>query len=481
MILTGYLTGLLYAALCLLAAAIAYRLGMPKKFTRKIVHILVGFEWVILYHFIGAGIHFLIVCIFFLILLIASHKSKIMSMISSDSDNSPGTIYYAAAMTGVALVGCFVPEVMLPFGIGVFCTSLGDGLAGVVGQLMTKHNPPIYGNKTLFGTLTNFIVSSSAAFVISTVFSMELSALQCLAVGLLSVELELISEGGLDNIAVTWTTTALVYAFMYFADINNYLLPILLTAPIIIFAKVKNALTRSGLIAAVVIDFVVSLSLGNLGFITFVIFFGGSVIVDKIKKQSKNKSRNDIDAKGDCRDAMQVLVNGLPATIVAAASLITGKDIFIIPFAASLAEAFADTAASGIGVFSKHTFDPFRMKKCERGLSGGMSLIGTFASLIAAFVIAASMLIWNVDGYGIRGLLIVAISGFVGALIDSMLGSLIQAKYKCSSCSKLTERIEHCSTPTTRISGIASVDNDVVNLISSSFAATLALILTLCV
>ena len=479
MILTGYLTGLFYAALCLLIAAIAYKLGMPKKFTRKIVHVLVGFEWGILYHFLGAGVHFLLVCIFFLILLIISHKAKLMSMISSDSDNSPGTIYYAAAMTGVALVGCFVPEVMLPFGIGVFCTSFGDGLAGVVGQLVTKPNPSLYGKKTLFGTLANFIVSSAAAFIISTIFSIDLSILQCLAIGLLSAELELVGEGGIDNVSVTWATTALAYGFMYFAEINNYLLSILLTVPIVIFVKLKNALTKSGLIAALVIDLVVSISLGNLGFVTFVLFFGGSVTIDKIKKRAKNKGRNDIEVKGDCRDAMQVLVNGLPATVVAIAYLITGKDIFVIPFAASLAEAFADTAASGIGAFSKHTFDPFRMKKCERGLSGGMSLVGTFASFLASFVIALSMPIWNVDDYGLRGFLIVALSGFAGALIDSLLGSLIQAKYKCTVCGKLTERTEHCSVSTTRVCGIASIDNDVVNLISCSFAAALALVLTI--
>ena len=66
-ILYGYLCGIGYAALCLLMSLIIYKLGVSKKITRKIVHILVGFEWVILYHFFGAGLHFLAVCIFFLI------------------------------------------------------------------------------------------------------------------------------------------------------------------------------------------------------------------------------------------------------------------------------------------------------------------------------------------------------------------------------------------------------------------------------
>ena len=46
-----------------------------------------------------------------------------------------------------------------PFGIGVFCTSFGDGFAAIVGRLIRKHNPKIFGNKTLFGAITNFVVS----------------------------------------------------------------------------------------------------------------------------------------------------------------------------------------------------------------------------------------------------------------------------------------------------------------------------------
>ena len=122
MILKGYIFGICYAVACLLLSLVLYKLGLPKKYTRKVVHILVGFEWVILYHYMGAGIHFLLVCILFLLLLAVAYKGQLMPMISSEGDNAPGTVYYAAAMTGVAIIGCFVPDVMLPFGIGVMCT-----------------------------------------------------------------------------------------------------------------------------------------------------------------------------------------------------------------------------------------------------------------------------------------------------------------------------------------------------------------------
>ena len=77
MIATGYILAFLYGILCLLLAHVAYKLGMPKIYTRKLVHVLVGFEWVILYFFHGATVHSLIVCLAFLALLfVVSRKAR---------------------------------------------------------------------------------------------------------------------------------------------------------------------------------------------------------------------------------------------------------------------------------------------------------------------------------------------------------------------------------------------------------------------
>ena len=475
MILKGYIFGIGYALVCLMLSLLLYKLGLPKKYTRKVVHILVGFEWVILYHFMGAGVHFLAVCILFLLLLLVAYKGSLMPMISSDDDNAPGTVYYAAAMTGVAAVGCFVPQVMLPFGIGVMCTSLGDGLAGVTGQLFVKKNPKIFGNKSLFGTLANVVVSSLSAYVISDVYSLQISIVACILIGILSAELEIITPLGLDNILVTWGTTALAYSFMHFSGVYAYLLPIIFTPVIIIFALSKKALTVDGIIAAIILDLVVSIAFGNKGFIILCSFFIGSIIIDKVKKHYKNQGRNNNE---DCRDYMQVIANGLPAFVFSLAYIITGNTVFAIPFAASLAEAFSDTAASGIGVFAQKTYDPFRMKKCECGISGGMSWIGTLASLLASLFMSFVVFCIGFYRFGFSAFWIVATSSFFGAIFDSFLGSLVQVKFKCGVCGKIVEKREHCGRATVKYSGIATVDNDIVNLISSSVAALVAVLLT---
>ena len=94
MILKGYLFSVLYAILCLGLGFLCYKLRCPRSVTRKIVHILVGFEWIILYHFFGGGIHFLLVCLLFLAILVIAHIKKLLPMIHSDGDNSPGTVRF---------------------------------------------------------------------------------------------------------------------------------------------------------------------------------------------------------------------------------------------------------------------------------------------------------------------------------------------------------------------------------------------------
>ena len=92
MIVYGYLSSLLYGVLCLALGLIAYKLGMNKKYTRKLVHILVGFEWVILYHFMGNTVHFLIVCLAF----VDNNQLGNISDVSNIDDPAALEVIYAS-------------------------------------------------------------------------------------------------------------------------------------------------------------------------------------------------------------------------------------------------------------------------------------------------------------------------------------------------------------------------------------------------
>ena len=468
-IIKGYIFGIGYAFACLLLSLIIYKAGAPKKVTRKLVHILVGFEWIILYHYMGAGVHFLAVCLFFLVLLAIAYFGKLMPMIASENDNAPGTVYYAVAMTGVATVGCFVPSVMLPFGVGIYCTSIGDGFAGLVGQYVKKCNPRIYGKKTLLGTISNFSASFISTCVMNHAFGMGMRLWQMISIGVLSAGLELVTAFGLDNVTVTWGVTALTYAFIHWPSIGNYVIPIVLTPLVICFAVQRKALSRSGIAAAIVLDLLLTVSLGNFGFLVMASFFFGAILIDKFKKRILMQGRKDEAEKGSCRDHMQVLANGLVGCICAVIYFISSDHVFLVAFVASFAEALADTAGSGFGVAARKVFDPFRMKRIEGGLSGGMSFVGTVASLIASYVVA--MVAFSFGVVSLLDVMLITLFGFLGSVFDSFLGSVIQCKYQCSVCGKITERAEHCGERTRRYSGLSFIDNDCVNILGCLFAS----------
>ncbi len=476
MILKAYLFALLYGVLCLGLAFLAYKLGVAKNYTRKLVHILVGFEWVILYSFLGGGsVHFLSVCLIFTLLLLVTYFRKLTPMIASDGDNAPGTVYYGVAMSILATVCLFVPEFVLYFGIGVFCTSLGDGFAGLFGQAIKKHNPKIYGGKSLIGFLANFAVSFSVALVFEAVFDMGLKLWQSALIGFFSATVELISTRGLDNITVTLGTSFLSYGFIYLETLGQYLIPIILTPVIIAAVLAKKALTPFATVLAVLLDVVVSLTLGNFGFLLLLFFLAGSVVIDKIKK--KKQENDGITKRGDCRDAVQVIANGIVPMFFAIFYALSRHPAFIVGYVAALAEAFADTAASGIGVFSVKTFDLFKWRPAERGMSGGVSKIGSSAAFLASFVIPLFALLFKMINWKL--FILASLVAFFGVFCDSFLGSLVQVKYRCKACGKLTEREWHCDKKTVKVSGFEFFDNDVVNLFSGAFTAIIAAVFTL--
>lgn len=469
--LIGYILAILYGLLCLSLAVVLHKVGLTKKYCRKVVHILVGFEWLILYSFMGASIHFLIVCLAFLALLTLIYLKNILPMISSDGDNAPGTVYYCVAMSIMAAICLFIPDMMLPFGIGVFCTSFGDGFAGLVGQSIKRFNPKVFRNKSLFGSLANFLFSFLTAKIFTFFFDMGLSLWQCIFIALMSVMMELLGVFGLDNIFITLSTAFLAYGFVNFTWIESYLAPIMLTPLVIILVIKKKALTKAGLLVAIVLDLIISLTIGNFGFVLLLAFLFASILIDKIKALAKKK--DDITKKGDCRDEIQVIANGLIPMMLAVVFSCTLNPVFLIAYVAVLAEAFGDTAASGFGVFSKNTYDLFKLRKCPRGISGGMSLVGTVSAVVAC--IAFSMLVLPFGFGGVSFLVIAPVSAFLGVLFDSFLGSLLQVKYRCNVCNSLTEREWHCDKKTVQVAGFKFFDNDVVNITSGLFTALVAI------
>ncbi len=470
MVLNGYIFAYLYALLALAVGYVIYRAGADKRYSRKAVHILVGGEWFILYHFLGAGLHSLIICLSFIPILSVFHFFRLTPMMSSDSDNAPGTVYFAVAMSLLAAAAFADERFMLPFGVAVMCTSVGDGAAGIVGQAIGNKGPILFGKKTLLGSVACFLFSLLSVALFASAYGMSLSLLQCAAICLFAAEAELITGRGLDNISVPVLSGVLAYFLTVSQYTENYLVPMLVYPIIYVFAVKKKALTRGGIAAAVVTGAVIAVCLGNFGALLLILFFLGGTVTDRIKRSLKREACESIHEKTGARDEFQVVSNAAVPCLMALLLCSSPSYAFYAAFVAAFAEALADTAASGIGMISKREpFDIFKMRRTARGLSGGVSLLGTAAALAAAFLL--SFISAALGSLTAADAAVIGAIAFAGTFIDSALGSLLQAKYKCPVCGQITEKTFHCSSRTEKISGARLIDNDAVNLISAAVTA----------
>jgi uncharacterized protein (TIGR00297 family) len=242
-------------------------------------------------------------------------------------------------------------------------------------------------------------------------------------------------------------------------------------------AYVRKKLSRSGAVAACFVGGVIAIGFDLFGLLLLGIFFISSTILGSLKTDNKE---SDIVEKGDQRDAIQVLANGGVASLLALIYLIYPSPILISGFVASLAAANSDTWASEIGPYSKNR--PFHIINRTRvavGTSGAITALGCAAAFAGSFLIVVfSIFFWWDDHYNSHILLIVlTLAGFIGNVIDTILGAMWQVVYRCPICSIETEQKVHCERKTIRVKGSDWVDNDMVNVGCTIFAALLGILI----
>ncbi len=250
-----------------------------------------------------------------------------------------------------------------------------------------------------------------------------------------------------------------------------------------LIALKKQSLDLSGAIAAFVIGVVVLWCSKSEGFLLLLLFFVGSNVVGKISRRILEQSLKErtIEKKGSKRDVMQVLANGLMATIGALMWYCTGKISSLILLGAAIAEATSDTFAGEIGRLSKRPPVSIRtLTPVPKGLSGGITLLGTATAFISSLVIGLSWSIFFKDYLGSNSdfwlaLSVITLTGFMGCIVDSYLGACAQAHYKDPDTGELTEREYKEGQKLELVQGVRWIDNDMVNLLSNVFSAVFAL------
>ena len=91
------------------------------------------------------------------------------------------------------------------------------------------------------------------------------------------------------------------------------------------------------------------------------------------------------------------------------------------------------TFGSEIGKrFGKDTYLITSLKKVDRGTEGGLSIEGTFASVLGSIFMAFIMLRLSIISTKYH-FIVVVVSGFLATLSESIIGAKFQNKYKLSN------------------------------------------------
>ena len=174
----------------------------------------------------------------------------------------------------------------------------------------------------------------------------------------------------------------------------------------------RRLLDRDGTIIANIMGLAIYLLGGISSFLTVLLFFTVAELATKV-------GRSAIGSEHERRTIGNIMGNGAPALI----ALALGSNI---AFYGAIAAALSDTLSSEIGLLSKRKPRLItNFKEVEPGTDGGVTVLGFLAGLIGAFFIAAiGAFIYK----NIFIVIIITISGFIGCIVDSILGAAFEIR-----------------------------------------------------
>ena len=202
---------------------------------------------------------------------------------------------------------------------------------------------------------------------------------------------------------------------------------------IYIFCKIP-LMTKSGWVSAGILGTILWGCLSWQGWMSVVIYLLFGSIVTKIGIKFKQE-QGIAEKRGGRRGPENVWGSAATGLFLAMMTKLNlaNEVLLKVGFAASFSAKLADTFGSEIGKrFGKDTYLITSLKKVERGTEGGVSLEGTLASVLGSIFMAFIMFCLSIIS-GKSQFIIVAVSGFLATLSDSIIGAKYQDKYKLSN------------------------------------------------
>jgi uncharacterized protein (TIGR00297 family) len=459
-------------------AEVLYRSGVHGERTRKLVHIGAGpvvlaMPWVlhdvrtmwILTGGFGAA-------------LVAARSRGWLPSLHAVARRSWGTVLYPVGIVGAVALTWDHPAVFL---VAVTALALGDGLAALVGQRWGRrlyaigdHARSLEGSATLLAVTA---VTGAVALPLAGLTDVASAIVAASAAGLLVVAVEGIAPHGLDNVTVPVAAAWLLHRVVTGATgAGSLALGAAVVLAVCLVSVRRRNVTVSGAMAAGVVGLVV-VTVGGWGWLLAVLLVFVAVnVASRIAMGSSGgaaggaaprKGSKPLAGKGATRDHVQILCNVGAAVPSAVLWEATGEEAWRGAFLGAVAFAAADTLASELGVLSKAPpISITTLRRVPTGESGGVSALGYLAAA-AGGLLPPLGLAAQAGTLPVGWVVASVVAGLVGCTVDSVLGDLLQVRYRCVRCSAVVESPAHCGQPAVVVRGLPVVDNDLVNLLGS--------------
>lgn len=217
-----------------------------------------------------------------------------------------------------------------------------------------------------------------------------------------------------------------------FYSIQYILLSAIFLIILFVVSQIFHIFDLKGGIVALVLGIVVDFAGYFTWLILLLVFAFISFAVTRYRFDEKKIFKMQEGEKGE-RKIKNVFYAGIIGGAIAAFHM---ADPFLLKyfelFAISFAVVTADTFGSEIGVLDPKAIMITTLKKTERGINGGISVLGEIAALTGAFIIGLCYVILKIGDVSMIALIIITFFGFIGCQIDSILGALLENKGKLS-------------------------------------------------
>ncbi len=356
-----------------------------------------------------------------------------------------GILAYPLAVLGLVL---FFRERLWMAAAGWGILAVGDGMAGLVGQLAGGPRLPWNPRKGWAGVLA-FVVFGTAAAAFLSAWTAGLSldpaaahwprtlgiafflACACALVESLPTTLD-------DNVTVP-LATAFVLPLLSAAEPGllaadpelprRLLLGLAFNSALALAAFLARSIDAAGAASAIVIGTAVTAGLGLAGLALMIAFFVLGSAATRLG-YARKAARGIAQEKDGARGWQNAWANGgVPAALALVAGMAPPglRGLLGVAYAAAVATAAADTCSSEVGkAYGRRTFQITTFRPVAAGTEGAVSLEGTLGGFAGALVVAAVGVAGGLFGWAAA--LVVAVAGLVGCLAESLLGTVAESR-----------------------------------------------------